>query len=60
LAQIDESGQLLAACDEEYFDEIYLERLIRYWALTRYRYHTGVPNYMCFLQNYSKFDYFPA
>jgi hypothetical protein len=29
LAQIDESGQLLAACDEEYFDEIYLERLIR-------------------------------
>jgi len=35
LETIDEGGQLLAACNQEYFDEIYLERLVRNDKVTR-------------------------
>ena len=35
LETIDEGGKLLAACNEEYFDDIYLERLIRNDRVTR-------------------------
>jgi len=32
---IDEGGKLLAACNEEYFDDIYMERLVRNEKVTR-------------------------
>lgn len=32
---IDDTGKLLAACNEEYFDEVYVERLIRNDRITR-------------------------
>eukprot|EP00092_Neocalanus_flemingeri_P031505 GFUD01034215.1.p1 GENE.GFUD01034215.1~~GFUD01034215.1.p1 ORF type:complete len:309 (+),score=85.82 GFUD01034215.1:43-969(+) len=35
LETIDEGGKLLAACNEEYFDDIYLERLVRNDKVTR-------------------------
>jgi len=35
LETIDEGGKLLAACNEEYFDDIYLERLVRNDRVTR-------------------------
>ena len=35
LETIDEGGKLLAACNEEYFDDLYLERLIRNDRVTR-------------------------
>jgi len=35
LESIDEGGKLLAACNEEYFDDIYLERLVRNDKVTR-------------------------
>lgn len=36
LETIDEGGKLLAACNEEYFDDIYLERLVRNDKVTRF------------------------
>jgi len=35
LDKIDETGTLLAACDQQYFDEMYHERLVRYDRMTR-------------------------
>lgn len=36
LQKIDQGGKLLAACNEEYFDDIYLERLVRNDGVTRH------------------------
>ena len=35
LETIDEGGKLLAACNEEYFDDIYVDRLVRNDKVTR-------------------------
>jgi len=45
LESIDESGKLMAACNEEYFDEIYIERLIRNEKVTRNMDHKRYEEY---------------